>query len=335
MVEIGVIGVNSRSCPLEVREKLTTAFLKCFDNNSCDLFPYPYVLLSTCHRIEVYFSGKDLPFIHVLFIALIRKIVKCSFEHYLYSFFESDVYYHLAKVTCGFDSAIIGESDIQRQVKLAYEHAKNSQKLSYTLHYLFQKSLKIGKDVRSTFGSWKKEFNLEDLILGKISQMTEDRKVPILLIGNSYTCRNMISLLLSKNYHNLTLITRSPISANFSSEIVVKSREELFSWDEYPVVISATTEMAELLEVRESYQNQKRVVFDLSLPRTVHSMVEDQSHSLLLNIEDLSAEFIKKQESFKSELLVCEKEIEARAIHVYLIFQNKICKKKALGKPTY
>ena len=43
----------------------------------------------------------------------------------------------------------MGETDIQRQVKKAYAQAAAIQKLSSSLYFLFQKSLKIGKWTRS------------------------------------------------------------------------------------------------------------------------------------------------------------------------------------------
>jgi glutamyl-tRNA reductase len=326
MSELGVIGVNSKSCPLPIRETLTQAMAKCFGKNSYDRFMFPYVLLSTCHRVEMYFSGSDIAAIHVYILSNLRQEISESFEPFLYSFFEADVFLHLAKVTCGLDSAILGESEIQRQVKISYEQAKAQQELSWNLHYLFQKSLQLGKNMRSSYDKWKRDFSLEDLILEKIYTTIENpQQQKVLLIGNSETNRKLMRMLVSKGFCKITVVSRNPFHELLQQPSIQSlSRQHLSNWDQYPVVISATNELNPLLQTSSDTQ---RLVIDLSLPRTIQPSAANLSKTQLFNIEDLGSLFMIKKENYKKEIFAVEKKVKDKIKQRYEAYLAKYTKK--------
>lgn len=326
MGELGVIGVNSKSCPLGLREILTRAVEACFGNDSCDRALFPYVYLSTCHRVEIYFSGSDIAAIHMYILAMLRNNIAEAFEPYLYSFFEEDVFLHLGKVTCGLDSAIIGESEIQHQVKKAYEKAKTQQVLSSKLHYLFQKSLMLGKEIRSKYGHWKQEFSLEDLIVEKIETFfANPKELPILFIGNSQTNRKLIKIFMAKKFQELFLISRCSVDIAMQHNIAMLPREELQSFWKYPIVISATNQLDPLLQTTI---DQKRLVFDLSIPRTIDPNLKDLTNTILLNIEDLGALFHVKKQLYQQEISYCERLIKERVKQRSLAYEIRQARAK-------
>lgn len=334
MIEIGVVGVNSKSCPLNIREGLTRAMERCFGGSSCDRSSFAYVLLSTCHRVEMYYSGHDIAAIHVYILATLRRELEEPFELYLYSFFESDVFLHLGKVTCGLDSSVIGESEIQRQVKIAYKKATEEQQLSSQLHYLFQKSLNIGKQVRSTFGSWKQEFSLEDVIVEKIyAQFSFPLQESVLLIGNSQTNRKLLRLITQLGFNKVSMITRSVgnLLQGHEALVALLTREFLSTWDQYSVVISATHQLDNPLTLQNRELKKTRLVFDLSLPRTVHPSINQQAGTTLYNIEDLGNMFQEKKERFKQDIQAAEGLLRSKIANHYANYHTKLLKKDILG----
>lgn len=56
---------------------------------------------------------------------------------------------HLFRVTCGLDSLIVGEDQIQSQVKNAYIKAKDERHIGKILGTVFEKALYTGKRVRT------------------------------------------------------------------------------------------------------------------------------------------------------------------------------------------
>lgn len=166
-MSVVVIGVNHRNMPLDVFEKLTIAPAD-LQKALHDLHARPHileaVLLSTCNRTEVYvyaerFHGaygdvRD-------FLADISHLPPEAFSdhlytHYepdnLYSFYEADAARHLFEVSSGVDSAILGETEILRQVKQAWEFAHAEGCTGTALNGLFQQSFEVGKRVRTETG---------------------------------------------------------------------------------------------------------------------------------------------------------------------------------------
>src|SRR5689334_5882365 len=137
-MQIGLLGINHKLATIPLRESIAKAFLKRF---SMGRTVAQSVLLLTCNRAEIYFSGEDLASLHQDLLQTLREEVDEEFEQKCYSFFGRDSFLHLAHVTSGLDSAVLYETEIQGQVKCAYETAKMSSSLSKELHFLFQKCL--------------------------------------------------------------------------------------------------------------------------------------------------------------------------------------------------
>lgn len=160
-MQVGIIGINHKSSPFEVREKLARIFRNQFASD----YSHNFILLSTCNRTELYFSSHQLAETHVNLLERLKYQIGEESIHVLYSYFGKDCFCHLVRVISGLDSAIFGESDIQRQVKVAYETRRKRQLLSHDLHFLFQKGLKIAKEIRTSFIRAKKRGSITSYYL--------------------------------------------------------------------------------------------------------------------------------------------------------------------------
>lgn len=155
---IAVIGVNHRTAPLEVREKLafpewsTAEWLK-------RLQSHPGIdgcaILSTCNRTEIYIAPLELDtgmssvwtFLSEKSGLDISEIKNYTFCHTLY-----DAIRHLFRVVAGLDSMILGETQILGQVKKTYEMALEAHTTNVVLNTLFQQAITTGKRVRTETG---------------------------------------------------------------------------------------------------------------------------------------------------------------------------------------
>lgn len=155
---IAVIGVNHRTAPLEVREKLafpewgTTEWLN-------KLLSYPGIdgcaIVSTCNRTEIYIAPMELDtgmnsvwsFLSEKSGLDISEIKNYTFCHTLY-----DAIRHMFRVVSGLDSMILGETQILGQVKKAYEMALEARSTNVVLNTLFQQAITTGKRVRTETG---------------------------------------------------------------------------------------------------------------------------------------------------------------------------------------
>ena len=154
-MSILVIGVNHRSSPVALLERLTlapdtlgkaVAGLAQRDNIR------EAVVLSTCNRTEVYvvaelFHGaygdvRD-------FLCEISDLSVDELTPHLYSQHDAAAVTHLFEVAAGLDSVVLGEGEILGQVRTAWETAQLEGAARSSLNLLFRSSIEAGKRARS------------------------------------------------------------------------------------------------------------------------------------------------------------------------------------------
>jgi glutamyl-tRNA reductase len=284
-MRIGVLGVNFKSADIAIREGVSRACQEQLSSLNEVADAYTCVILSTCNRVEIYFSAPDLAAAHSEILNALKGEISFAFEHRMYSYFGGDCFLHLAQVTAGMDSAILAESEIQGQVKCAYERAASQYKLPSVLHYLFQKSLQMGKYIRSHFSLSQNQVTIPK-ILFEISarRFNELEKMPILFIGNSEINRSIISYFKSKGLSRMTLCSRS--LSKEDSKVSLLSWDNLSSWIDFPLVICGSNSPQHLItEVPKRAAS--KFIIDLSVPRMVDPAVARCSAVTLLNMEEL------------------------------------------------
>lgn len=273
MLSIGVLGINFKTADLQLREAIARG-AQSLSGERAIFFRHPQVLLSTCNRTEVYFSAEDLASAHSDLLAHLRMQVADPFEHRLYSYFGIDCFAHLCRVAAGLDSAIFAETEIQRQVKVAYAQAGH---LSSSLHYAFQKALKVSKVIRS-------EHRLErgvPTLYGVLWRLAEWKNKRILLVGYSEINRGFASFLMHKGIDGFFLCTRNPKLVRLEGAHV-RDRSVLHSWQEYDLIVCASKTEQFLIT---GQGHSRHCIFDLSVPRNVDPEVGKTA--TLYNIDQL------------------------------------------------
>lgn len=149
------IGLNHRTAPVEVREKMAlsgSALSQAF----IFLREHPIVegcvVLSTCNRTEVYVATRDVEAAteHLYrFFAQKSGLPPSQIRQHLYVHSLYDAVYHLFRVACGLDSMILGEAQILAQVRDAYQAACEQGASNGVLNTLFQQAITVGKRVRT------------------------------------------------------------------------------------------------------------------------------------------------------------------------------------------
>src|SRR5580698_8953491 len=147
-----LIGVNHKSAPVEVRERLAIAdsrlpeALKSFTH-------HPGVdegmILSTCNRVELLAQtqngGADLR----AFLRDYFQLDASSLEPHLYEYREQDAVRHLFRVASSLDSMVLGEAQILGQVKEAYAAARAVGAVQSQLDLLLTRAFAVAKRVRT------------------------------------------------------------------------------------------------------------------------------------------------------------------------------------------
>ncbi len=324
-MQIGIIGANFKTTNIQLREKIEQACRVFFPRIS----PFEkksYIPLFTCNRCEIYFSGGNLSKVHEFFLGLLRKEIQEEFEPYLYSFFGEDAFVHLAKVTAGLDSAILGESEIQGQVKRAYTDYANEHDLSSALHYLFQKSLQLGKYIRNQALFFPKVPSLSYEIDRLISALMPHRQPSIFFLGNSKINQNLIWFLRNRGIKKMALCSRFPINTDSTDmqQIIPLPWDAKKCWRQYDVVIAAARNASRAIAEFPQESLQTRVLFDLGIPRNISHTFAKNPQLHFYNLENIEKLFEKNHQRYLNNIQICESEIKRRIGRYAAMFQQKL-----------
>ncbi len=306
---LAVVGLSHRTAPVEVRERFAfgraetppalTGLLEAGAVGEA-------VLLSTCNRTELYLSMADLQRGEAAARALLASRCEGSAEanaRYLYARRDRLAADHLFRVTSGLDSMIVGEPQIQGQVKEAYLTAREvagpeGPVVGPTLNRLFQLALNVGGRVRSE----------TELGVGAASVSSAAVELAKKIFGSLHGRRAMIVGAGEMSEVTLECLRAEGVSSTIVANRTYDRAVELAGrwggravrWDEFgktlagvDIVICSTAAPHPVL-TREALRRAlpggaKRplCIIDVAIPRDVDPKVADEPNVFLYNIDDL------------------------------------------------
>lgn len=153
-MKLHITGLNHRTAPVEVREKLAfpsgnleqalNQLLQCAGVREG-------VILSTCNRVEVAVSVEDADGASLVeqFFESSRALTRQQVSPYLYHYQGREAIRHLFRVAASLDSMVIGEPQILGQLKDAYSTAKSLGTVNGFLDGLLTRAFSVAKRVRT------------------------------------------------------------------------------------------------------------------------------------------------------------------------------------------
>ena len=147
-----LIGVNHKTAPVEVRERLAIPESR-LPEALRSFTQHPGVeeglILSTCNRVELLArtqnGGADLRQFLGAFFNMDRSLM----DPHLYEYREKDAVRHVFRVTSSLDSMVVGEAQILGQVKEAYATARAVGAVNSQLDQLLTRAFAVAKRVRT------------------------------------------------------------------------------------------------------------------------------------------------------------------------------------------
>jgi glutamyl-tRNA reductase len=303
-MHIVVVGLNHRSAPIELRERL--AFRReqlpgAFAALRREIGLEESAILSTCNRVEIYAAVPTLDgAVGRLqqFFSRHARIAPPELAGRLYDLAEPHSVRHLFSVASGLDSMVLGEAEILRQVKHAYEAAQEFGAAGKLFHGLFQRALNTAKAVRTgtaigrgccSIGTVAVE--LAEKIFGRLAGAR------VLLIGAGKVGELTLKQLASRGVGEIRVMNRTAdraeaLAAAYRAASVGLDRlaQELLDAD---IVISSTATPAPLLgkevaaaAMRARHQRPLCIV-DLGVPRNIDPDAASLENLYLFNVDDL------------------------------------------------
>jgi glutamyl-tRNA reductase len=152
------VGVSYRTAPLALRERVELT-----EPRAAELLTQlsqrseisEAAALSTCNRTELYLGATDVEAGARAAIGTLARIGRLPDDELTaatFTLYDDEAARHLFRVAAGLDSMILGEAEIQGQVRRAYELALSVGTSGPLTNRLLQAALRAGKQARSATG---------------------------------------------------------------------------------------------------------------------------------------------------------------------------------------
>ena len=299
-----LVGVNHKTTPVEIREKL--AFTKGKIEESIDrLLNYPdiieHTILSTCNRVEIYARANchDSAIKSVKqFICDFHELSPVELEDHFYSYKNEEAVEHLFRVSSSLDSMILGEAQILGQVKDAYSLARDLRSTGLVLNQLFEKAFNIAKKVREETGIAERSVSISSAAVELAQKIFDDlENHTVMLVGTGemaeLAAKHLISYgvktvyVTSRTYERAANLART---LNGSALDFEAFKNELHRAD---IVITSTSASSfiikkEMVEKAIQERKNKPIFFiDIAVPRDIEPDINDLENVYLYDIDDL------------------------------------------------
>jgi glutamyl-tRNA reductase len=194
MSELIALGVSHKTTPLDLRERLSLTegrAVSALQELTATGVIHEAAAISTCNRTELYLIVSDPVEAESTALGILTRqaeIRPTELLSHLYSLRSSEAARHLLRVTAGLDSMIVGEAEIQGQVKRAYELSMVEGATGPILNRLFRGALSAGGRAREETGIGEKGVSIPSVAV-ELARRTigdlSDRRVLIVGAGET------------------------------------------------------------------------------------------------------------------------------------------------------
>jgi glutamyl-tRNA reductase len=306
-MKIVVLGLNHKTAPVEIREKL--AFDAAETSRAlCELkgrfARAEFVLLSTCNRVELYCAGPKCQGADAdrlaNFLSEFHDVELDKFEEFMYTHEDEEAVRHLLSVASSLDSLIVGEAQIIGQVKESYRLACAAKTTGKILNRLFHCAFAASKKVHTTTSIANGRVSVAGVAVELAMQLFADiSSTKVVVIGAGDTGQLIIQHLLQAGARNVTVVNRSyerGLSVAKHYGIDVRRWEQL---DEQLIganIAIAAASVQDYLYRKDSFRRimsrrrqENLLIVDIAVPRNFEPAVNELEGLYLYSVDDLSA----------------------------------------------
>lgn len=318
-IKISVVGLNIKTVPIgdleyyQIHRKDFNRLLRLF---ASQIGIEGVVFVSTCNRFEIYFthlsSLKPFQFVDNFYKEFLQKDIKKRGKVF-YTYSDSKAVEHLFKVVSGLDSLVLGEYQIQGQVKEAYSIACQAKTVDKFLHKLFHAAFRCGKLVRNSTSIGKGRLSVSGLASEIVTSSVQDGFV-VAIIGVNENTRILADELAKINFRNFVFVNRTLHKAQALADryggkaFPLSDLETILPISD--IIFTSTGSPEPIIPsgaINESYAKtmKPRVILDLAIPRDVeiNNLVPDVEY---YDIERLKQNLEQQQRIKLEELPLCE-----------------------------
>ncbi|MFK7770624.1 MAG: glutamyl-tRNA reductase [Saprospiraceae bacterium] len=294
--------------------------------------------LATCNRVMYFFYAEKN--VNESFVAEFLSHANPQFQTDLVDDFSKritmleghDALEHLLEVSSSIDSMVIGEREILRQIRTAFDQCVGWDMTGDHLRLAMQLAVETAKKVYSKTRIGEKPVSVVSLAIQKLLQSGFSKTGKLLLIGAGQTNLLVSKFLKKYEYQNVTVFNRSIERANSLAEMLKGNAfllEDLKKYQEgFDGIIICTGSDKALLD-DELYASllqgdkSRKLIIDLAIPNNVEQSVAENFNVNYIEIEDLRS-LAKENMGFRQkEISSAQKIIEKNLVKFQKTHQQR------------
>jgi glutamyl-tRNA reductase len=327
-MSIVLVGVNHKSAPVEVRERLAFTEAACASGLRMLVdgeVVREGLIVSTCNRVEILAETASERLNDTIervnqFLSQTDTLPRSFFQAHLYQHTDDQAIRHLFRVTSSLDSMVIGEPQVLGQVRRAYSIALEAGTAGRILNRLVHHAFRVAKRVRTETGIGANAVSISYMAveLGKkIFDSLQGHTA--LLIGAGEMAELSARHLLNAGVSRVLLANRTEErAAHLATELggeVVSFAELSDHLVEADIIICSTAAdhyvITEALarEALSKRRNRPSFFIDISVPRNIDPAVGKLANVFVFDIDDLESVISsnireREREAERAELIV-------------------------------
>lgn len=322
-MNIVLTGVNHKSAPLELRERLAIPLGRLREATQ-SLLSVPCVreamILSTCNRVEFLTCQEPARVDLVQFLEDYFSVDAAALRPHLYEYRAAEAVRHLFRVASSLDSLVVGEPQILGQVKEAYNIARSADGVRDNLDPLLQRTFTVARKVRSQTNIGASSVSIASVAVDLARKIFESlHGKTVLLMGAGKMGELAARSLMHQGASQILLCNRTDERSIALAEKFARHAEEMYATTQAKsagsipevraiayqslhhhvvqadIVVSSTGSETPIFrredaEIYAQKRKQRPMFFiDIAVPRDVDPEIERVGGMFVYNIDDLQA----------------------------------------------
>jgi len=331
-----LLGINHRTAPVEVRERLAIPERRIPDALQ-ELMQLPGVgeamVLSTCNRVEVLAQTVNGSADLRQFFRQHFNLDAQLYEQHLYEFQQHEVVRHVFRVASSLDSMIVGEPQILGQLKEAYATARAAGAVQSYLDLLLTRAFAVAKRVRTETEVGSSSVSIASAavdLAAKIFGSLEGKQVCLVGAGkmSELAARHLIARGAGPIFvANRTYERACELASLFAGQAI--RFDQLYAHCEQADIVITSTGSPVAIFRREhgekflaKRKNRPMFFIDIAVPRDVDSAMNKLDGIFVYDIDDLQDVVASHVSSRKQEAQAAEKIIETEVERFHARLQS-------------
>ncbi len=320
-MKILVTGVNHKTAPVEVRERLAFpehSIPGALHNLRSREGVTEVLILSTCNRVEITVATEDDADPEVALASLLVEARGAQ----VYRYEGRDAIHHLFRVAASLDAMVVGEPQILGQMKAAFALSKSAGAINGMLESVMSRAFSVAKRVRSETGIGQMAVSvsyaaveLARKIFGSLSGKT------VMIVGSGKMSELAARHLRRSGCSHIFVTNRThsravDMAALFGGTAVEYGRF-ISMLPEADIVITSSgaphfvITKEDMQRVISARKNKPMFLIDIAVPRNVEPAVNKVDNVFLYDIDDLHGVVNnnlegRKKEAERAERIVAE-----------------------------